>query len=116
MSSSKCFFADGQLEGGAEEDEDGREVELALLHDQVAGGEHPDDRAVRVDDGRAVDAPVDHGLHGVLDVVVRREGEHVGGHVRAHGRVAGHSVLRELGEGGGEPVGDVAGHQAAAPG
>ena len=116
MSSSKCFFDDGSSRVAPRNDRTVGKWSWLSCTIRSPVVSIPTTAPVPVDDGRAVEPPVDQGLHGRLDVVLRSEGEHVGVHVRTHGRVAGHSVLRELGKGGGEPVDDVAGHQTAGQG
>ena len=116
MSSSNCFFDDGSSRVAPRKDRTVGKWSWLSCTIRSPVVIIPTTAPVRVDHRRAVEPALDHRLHGGLDVVLRREGEHVGGHVLTHGRVAGHSVLRELGKGGGEPVDDVAGHQAAWPG
>ena len=48
------------------------DVELGLLHDEVAGGQHPDDLAGVVDHRAGVDPVVDQARHGVGDGLVGR--------------------------------------------
>ena len=99
----------------AEEGDDRREVQLALLHDEVAGRQHADDvvrrrrrpgrRRCR---GRAASAwPARHASSG-------REREDVGRHDVPHGRVRDPLRLSKLVEHGGQMVEQVAGDQTAA--
>ena len=102
-----------ELERATEERQDGREVHLALLHDEIAVGEHPDDRTVAVDHGRGVDVAFEQCPHRLLDAVVGSEREHVRRHDVPHGRVAIHSGLQAV-EHRGQLLCHVTGHQTAA--
>jgi hypothetical protein len=74
-----------ELERPAEERHHCGEVQLALLHDEIAVREHSDNLALLVDDRRCIDVAIEQRPHGLFDPVVRPEREHVRRHDVPHG-------------------------------